>query len=386
MPTIEQKQRGYSGVRNAVIGTLLPSPEDLAAREPDIEVMRTALGVSFVRTPESRFENLHGYAFAPNYVEIDGLRMHYVDEGPRGGEVILLLHGQPAWSYLYRRMITPLAAAGFRVIVPDHIGFGRSDKPIDPRFHHFERQVALVKAFIQKLGLDAITLFAQDWGSVFGLRIVGDRPDHFARVAISNGGLPVFTPPVFYIPEPVELDPEAPNMLQALGPTVGEPFPVAFQAWINFTLTSPGFNPGQMIAFMCAQGGRPLGPDEISAYNAPFPSILFRAGPRAFPSMVNQCGPRNAVAWGGLARFTRPFLHVRGTLDMQFGTQEMQDDMVRAIPGALGQPHTALEAGHYIQDNKGEILSELLIDFIRRNPTDLGPAPRVPTSERVAQS
>jgi pimeloyl-ACP methyl ester carboxylesterase len=302
--------------------------------------------------------------------------MHYVDEGPRDGEIVLLLHGQPASSYLYRRMIRPISDKGYRVIVPDHIGFGKSDKPIDPRFHLFERQVGLVKAFIQRLGLDAISLFAQDWGSCFGLRIVGDRPDLFARVAISNGGLPVFTPPIFYIPEPVELDDAAPNLLQALGPTVGEPFPVSFQAWINFTLTSPGFDPGQMIAFICAQGGRPLSSEEVAAYNAPFPSLLYRAGPRAFPSMVNQCGPRNGVAWGGLARFTRPFLHIRGTLDKQFGTLEMQDDMVQLIPGARGQPHAALEAGHYIQDNKGEELAAMLIDFFAQNPISAEPAQR----------
>lgn len=376
MPTTEQKQRGYADVRNAAIKTLLPSPEELAAAEPGVTIHTSRGGVAFVRTPEERFSNLPDYDFAANYVEIDGLRMHYVDEGPRDGEIVLLLHGQPAYSYLYRRMIRPISDKGYRVIVPDHIGFGKSDKPIDPRFHVFERQVGLVKAFIQRLGLDAISLFAQDWGSCFGLRIVGDRPDLFARVAISNGGLPVFTPPIFYIPEPVELDDAAPNLLQALGPTVGEPFPVSFQAWINFTLTSPGFDPGQMIAFMCAQGGRPLSSEEVAAYNAPFPSLLYRAGPRAFPSMVNQCGPRNAVAWGGLARFIRPFLHIRGTLDKQFGTLEMQDDMVQLIPGARGQPHAALEAGHYIQDNKGEELAAMLIDFLAQNPISAEPAQR----------
>jgi len=378
MKTSEQQRQRDNTPRYATINTVLPSAEDLAAREPGIEVMRTPQGVAFVRTPDARFADLPGYAFAPHYVEIDGLRMHYVDEGPRTGQTVLLLHGQPAWSYLYRRMIAPLAAAGFRVIAPDLIGFGRSDKPIDLRFHHFERQLALVKAFIQALGLDAITLFAQDWGSCFGLRTVGDRPDLFARVAISNGALPAFTLPIFYIPEPVELDPSAPNLFEALGPTVGEPFPVAFQAWINFTLTSPGFDPGQMIAFSCAKGGRPLGEDEVAAYNAPFPTLVHRAGPRAFPSMVNQCGARNAVAWGGLAGFTRPFLHIRGTLDTQFGTPELQDDIVQAIPGARGQPHTALEAGHYIQDNQGEALARLLIEFINANPMPTGPAARGP--------
>lgn len=377
MPTTEQKQRGYgAGERNATITTLIPSPEELAAAEPEVELHHTPGGVPFVRTPEANFGSLPGYDFAPQYVEIDGLRMHYVDEGPRDGETVLMLHGQPASSYLYRRMIPPIADAGYRVIVPDHIGFGKSDKPIDQRFHHFERQVRLVKGFIQALGLDAISLIAQDWGSCFGLRICGDRPDLFARVAISNGCLPVNTPPVFYIPEPVELDAKSPTILEALGPTMREPFPVSFQAWINFTLTSPAFDPGQMIAFMCAQGQRPLSEDEIAAYNAPFPSLLYRAGPRTFPSMINQCGPRNAVAWGGLARFTQPFLHVRGTLDTQFGTQELQDDMVQIIPGARGQPHTALEAGHYIQDNKGEELAAILIDFFARNPIDIGPVPR----------
>lgn len=379
MPTPEQKQRGYAaGERNATITTLIPSPEELAAAEPEVDLLRTPGGVAFVRTPEERFVNLPDYDFAPNYVEIDGLRMHYVDEGPRGGEAVLLLHGQPASSYLYRHMIRPIADAGYRVIAPDLIGFGKSDKPIDLRFHHFERQVALVKAFIQALGLDAISLFAQDWGSCLGLRICGDRPDLFARVAISNGGLPVFTPPIFYIPEPVELDPAAPDMLTALGPTLGEPFPLAFQAWINFALTSSGFNPGRTIGFMCAAGARPLSDAEIDAYNAPFPSLVFRAGPRAFPSMINQCGPRNAVAWGGLARFTRPFLHIRGTLDTQFGTLEMQNGLVEAIPGARGQPHIAIEAGHYIQDNKGEHLASLLLDFFASNPVNVGPVPRIP--------
>lgn len=378
MATSEQKRQGYTAPRNATIKTVIPSAADLAAREPGLEVMHTPQGVAYVRTPDERFTRLPGYTFAPHYVEIDGLRMHYVDEGPRTGQTVLLLHGQPAWSYLYRRMIGPLAAAGFRVIAPDLIGFGRSDKPIDLRFHHFERQLALVKAFIQALGLDAITLFAQDWGSCFGLRTVADRPDLFARVAISNGCLPAFTLPVFYIPEPVELDPQAPNLFEALRPVIDEPFPVFFQAWINFTLTSPGFDPGQMIAFNCASGGRPLSETEVAAYNAPFPSIVHRAGPRAFPSMINQCGARNAVAWGALAGFTRPFLHIRGTLDTQFGTQELQDEMVQAIPGARGQPHTALEAGHYIQDNQGEALARLLIDFINENPIDASPVPGMP--------
>jgi haloalkane dehalogenase len=368
MPTVEQKKAGYTGVRNGTIGTLLPPPAELAAREPDVEVMTSANGVAFVRTPDARFDGLPGYDFAPHYVEVDGLRMHYVDEGPRTGETVLLLHGQPTWSYLHRRMIAPLAAAGFRVIAPDLIGCGKSDKPIDLRYHHFETHVANMKTFVQALGLERINLFCQDWGSCFGLRMVGDRGDLFARVVVSNGGLPVLTPQPFYIPEPVELDESAPTILEALGPVLDQPFPVFFQAWINFTLTSPGFDPGQMVAFACAQGQRPLTPEEIAGYNAPFPSMIYKAAPRAFPSMMNQCGARNAVAWGGLARFTRPFLHIGGVHDKQFGTAEIQNQFIAVVPGARGQRHGFMDAGHFIQDNKGEELADRIIAFIAETP------------------
>ena len=147
--------------------------------EEDIQVNTTATNIEFVRTPDACFDNLDGYPFTPNYVEVEGLRYHYVDEGPRDGEVILMLHGQPSWSYLYRKMIPVLAEAGYRVIAPDHIGMGRSDKPVDPRAHQFEQHVAWMKSFVSELGLTDITLFVQDRGSHIGLRMAGDDPEGY---------------------------------------------------------------------------------------------------------------------------------------------------------------------------------------------------------------
>jgi len=368
MPTEEQMKAGYMGIRNSTIKTLIPTPEELAAREPDVTLHSTPDGVKFVRTPEERFENLDGFDFAPNYAEINGLQMHYVEEGPDDGEVVILIHGQPTWSYLHRRMIRSIAEAGHRAIAIDLIGCGRSDKPIDLRYHHFETHVSNVKTFIQKLGLENITLFGQDWGSCIGLRIAGDRSDLFARIFMANAILPVLTPQVFYIPEPVELDEKAPSIAEALAPSFDKPFPVFFQAWINYTLTAKAFNVGEMVSLECAQGGRPLSEEEIAGYNAPFPSLLYMAAPRAFPSMVNQVSVLNAVAWGKLAQFTKPFLHIGGKRDRNFGNEEMQNGFISVIPGAKGQPHGFMDAGHFIQDNVGEELAERVNAFIAANP------------------
>ena len=181
--------------------------------EEDIAVNTTANNIEFVRTPDACFDNLDDYPFSPNYVEVDGLRYHFVDEGPRDGEVILLLHGQPTWSYLYRKMIPVLVEAGYRVVAPDHIGMGRSDKPVDPREHQYEQHVAWMKSFVSELDLTDITLFVQDWGSLIGLRMAGDDPDKFARIVLANGDLALipdgfnpFTVPVFEFDETIEGD------------------------------------------------------------------------------------------------------------------------------------------------------------------------------------
>ncbi len=235
-----------------------------------------------LRTPDSRFENLPDYPFEPNYVEIDGLRMHYVDEGPRDGDVVLLLHGEPSWSYLYRHMVPPLAAAGLRVIAPDLVGFGKSDKPAQVSDYSYARHVDWMTAFITTLDLDGITLFCQDWGSLIGLRVAAENEARFARIALGNGGLP----------------------------TGDESLPRAFFAWRMFARFSPWFPIGKIIDKGTVED---LAADVIAAYDAPYPSARYKAGARAFPKLVpvspgNPAAPANKAAWEVFRRWEKPFL------------------------------------------------------------------------------
>lgn len=366
----EHKTAGFQKGRNHKIRTVLPSPEDLAAREPDVEVMSTPEGVAFVRTPEDRFAKAKDYPWQPKYADIDGLRMAYVDAGPENAKPILLLHGQPTWSYLYRRMIPLLTAAGHRVIAPDLIGFGQSDKPIDQRFHTFDTQADSLATFVAALDLTDTTLLCQDWGSVLGLTVAAEDQDRFARILLTNGALLSFVKNPFYIPEPVELDSEAAGFMEhmAASGAFAEPFPVFFQEWINYTLTAEAWRPEDMIALSNLVGGRENSEAEKAAFAAPFPSLIYMAGPRTFPSMICQLGTRTQKAWIALGQFEKPFLNVRGVRDRDFGSKELQQLHIDLIPGAKGQPHTSIDAGHFSQDNKGEELAEILIRFIADNP------------------
>ena len=263
-------------------GPLPPLPPGLV--DTSVPVLRTAAGVEFVRTPEERFENLKDFPYETQYLEVDGLRLAYEDEGPRDGPVILMLHGQPDWSYLYRKMIPPLAAAGYRCIALDLMGFGRSDKPIDGSIHTYEQQVAWVKEFIHVLGLHDITLFCQDWGGLIGLRIVGDEPELFARVIAANTTLPVMekgTNP-YRLPASLAVDPKATSLAKAVGPAMLLGQVPMFNAWIQFCLTSPTFLPSEVMR----QSVKGLTDAEATAYDAPFPSYIYKAAPRTFPSMI----------------------------------------------------------------------------------------------------
>ena len=229
-----------------------------------------------LRTPDARFEKLPDYPFEPHYVDIDGMRMHYVEEGPTEAAPILLLHGEPSWSFLYRHMIPPLADAGFRVIAPDLFGFGKSDKPVQKSDYSYAGHVAWMRAFIEQLDLTGITLFCQDWGSLVGLRLAAENEDRFARIALANGGLP----------------------------TGDQPMPRAFIHWRRFAMHSPWFPIGKIIQKATVSE---LPPEVVAGYDAPFPSSKFKAGARAFPSLVpitpddpasdaNRAGQVNAAA------------------------------------------------------------------------------------------
>ena len=291
-----------------------------------------------LRTPDSRFENLPGYEFEPNYIDVDGLRMHYVDEGPKDGAIVLLLHGEPSWSYLYRHMIPPLRDAGFRVVAPDLIGFGRSDKPAQKSDYTYASHVAWMKQFIEALDLSDITLFCQDWGSLIGLRDAAENEHRFARIALGNGGLP----------------------------TGDQKLPTAFKIWQAFARFSPWFPIGKII-----QKGTisELSDAEVAAYDAPFPAAKFKAGARAFPLLVpstpnNPATVANRAAWDVFKNWQKPFLTTFSNRDpITRGGQKVWQEIV---PGARKLEHVKIRnAGHFLQEDKGPELAEVLIWFIR---------------------
>jgi haloalkane dehalogenase len=302
-------------------------------KEPDMHVLRT---------PDARFEDLAGWPFAPCYETItdaDGtpLRLHFVDEGPREGPIVLLMHGEPSWGFLYRKIIAGLVAKGYRAIAPDLIGFGRSDKPAARGDYTYERHVAWMSAWLAALDLQDVTLFCQDWGGLIGLRLVAAFPDRFAGVVVANTGLPVGT-----------------------GWTEG------FKAWLTFSQTVPEMPIGVIV-----NGGalRDLSPEEIAAYDAPFPDESFKEGARQFPTLVpitpeHASVRENQEAWSALARFERPVVNAfsdgdavtRGG-DLVFQTR---------IPGAKDQPHVTLKGGHFVQEDSPEDIVGVIDALIRR--------------------
>ena len=295
-----------------------------------------------VRTPDDRFADLPDYPFAPNYVEIpdgDGgsLRVHYLDEGSADAAPILLLHGEPSWSYLYRHMIPPLVAAGHRVVVPDQVGFGRSDKPTQQADYSYARHIDWMSALVfDHLDLRDITFFGQDWGGLIGLRLVTAQPDRFARIAVGNTGLP----------------------------TGDQPLSKAFMDWQLFSQTTEVFPVGMLINSATVTD---LAPEVVAAYESPFPDDTYLAGARIWPSFVPTTpdGPESAnnrAAWDVLRSFDKPILCCFSDQDPVTAGGAAP---FMALPGAQGQPHVTIEGGgHFLQEDKGPDLAQVLIDFI----------------------
>ena len=295
---------------------------------------------NFLRTPEERFQNLPDFAFTPNYIEIGGLRIAYIDEGPKDGPAVLLMHGEPAWSFLYRKMIPILVSAGMRVLVPDQVGFGRTDKPTKRSDYTYENHVQWMSAWLESVDVKDITLFCQDWGSLIGLRMVAEMPERFARIALSNGGLP----------------------------TGKEKIPKAFHIWRAFAMYSPWFPIGKIVRFGCAQG---LSDEAVAAYDAPYPSTRYKVGARVFPTLVpihpsNPARQANEKAWDMYKAWTKPFITLFSTRDpVTKGGERMWQ---KRVPGAAGQNHTKIRgAGHFVQEDKGEEVAQALVAFIRAN-------------------
>ena len=351
---------------NRFIKEVAPYPEEVMTGQ-SASIQRTPSGIEFVRTPDAQFENLLDYDFNANYVDIDGLRMHYIDEGPKGGEVILMLHGQPTWAYLYRKMIKILAPLGYRCLVPDMMGMGRSDKPIDEAFHTFDKHCDLTMAFIDSLSLQDITVFGQDWGAMIEMRIVGDHSDLFSRVVLANGDMVNLdnTTNPFYIPSPLKVDTQIKFPKDLLKHGL-KGMPDAFQGWILFSLQNPHNYYGKLIQRMTYNE---LTPEEVAAYEAPFPSFIYRTGPRMLPSMVAGVTGQQLPALENLTKFEKPFLSLIGLKDRMFGRLEVQKKWTDTVPGTKGQAHEQFEnANHFIQEDIGEILAEKVHDFIVKNP------------------
>ncbi|XZE56107.1 haloalkane dehalogenase [Planctomycetaceae bacterium SH139] len=358
--------------------------ETAIPNEPADQVYTTADGVEFVRTPDEQFENLPDWPYEPKYVEIDGLRQAYIDEGPEDGPVVLLLHGQPSWSYLYRDMIPVLVDAGYRVIAMDHLGMGRSDKPTDVDDYTYEVHIDRLEQFIGELGLQNINLFAQDWGSLIGLHVAGENPEWFASIAIGNGNLPVIPagtepfPPVLDtdvivdVPSPFTVMPaqqipfrDADGELLGQGPAgaFGDAY---FGNWMNFAMTGASFKPSDVVEAMTWFD---IPADEQAAYDAPFPTRAYMAGPRSFPSVINDLPGVNDQAWAGLGAYDKPFVTIWGGNDPgNLGGSEVQQRLIDHVPGSGGQPHTRLpEASHFLQDDQGEEIATQLVAFYQAN-------------------
>ena len=296
-----------------------------------------------LRTPHDRFADLPGFPFEPNYSQIpdgDGgtLRVHHVEAGPADGEVVLCLHGEPSWSFLYRKMLPPFAAAGYRAVAPDLVGFGRSDKPAERSDYTYQRHLDWLRAWLDATGLEDVTLVCQDWGGLLGLRLAAEDPGRFRRIVAANTFLP----------------------------TGDRAMPEAFLEWKKFSQESRKFHIGGIFRRACVTG---IGDDVVAAYDAPFPDDGYKAGARQFPALVpvspdDPAARPNREAWEVLGRWEKPFLTAFSDGDpiMQGGDRVFQ----KLVPGAAGQPHTTIEgAGHFLQEDQGEALADAVIRFMQ---------------------
>lgn len=300
--------------------------------------------MEILRTPEDYFAGLPDFPFSPHYTEIPSgtgqtLRIAFIDEGPRDAAPVLLMHGEPTWSFLYRKIVPLLVAKGHRVIAPDLVGFGRSDKPAAREDYTYERHVKWMSDWLVANDLSRITLFCQDWGGLIGLRLVAAFPDRFARVVAANTGMPA-----------------------------GSGSNPAFDAWLAFSQGVPVFPTGQIVGGGCAQ---PLSDEDKRAYDAPYPEERYKAGARIFPALVPMkpdmpSVAENQAAWKVLERFEKPFLTAFSDQDpiTRGGDAHMQ----ARIPGARGQQHTTIVGGgHFLQEDQPVQIADVIDAFIKRS-------------------
>lgn len=298
--------------------------------------------MKILRTPDERFENLSGYPFAPHYVEVPDseggiLRIHFVDEGPADADPVLLMHGEPSWSYLYRKMIPFIVKAGHQAIAPDLVGFGRSDKPANRSDYTYQRHVDWMTSWVSRLDLKHITLVCEDWGGLIELRLVSDDPDRFARVVAANTGFPSGSGNI----------------------------PDALKQWRQLSLDMPVFDMDMVMKMGTA---KPISDEALAAYNAPFPDESYKESARIFPSLIpvtpdDPAAKANRNAWEELCAFDKPFLTAFSDKDPITRSGEAQ--FQNKVPGAKGQPHTIIKGGgHFLQEDCPEEFAIVIINFI----------------------
>jgi len=353
--------------------------------------------MKILRTPDERFANLAAFPFPPHYTTLrieDGswLRIHHLDEGPRDGPTVLCMHGQPAWSYLYRKMIPRLTAAGLRVIAPDLPGFGRSDKPAAREDYTYQSQVDWMNAWLTANDFSRLTFFGQDWGGAIGLRMVADQPDRFDRVVISNTGLPLPEDSPEGAAEVAAFlaTPQTPSLIEmgrALRDMSGDNRALKFAYWQKFCWGTEDLPVGLMMQLGTAGASRlaglasvlmhrlglgELGKSAIArAYDAPYPDPRFKMGPRAMPMRVPTLPTDPAFeaqrkAWDVFSTWDKPFLCAFSDGDPI--TRGGDAPFLEKVPGARGQPHRTIPGGgHFVQEDAPEALSQTIIDFVRAN-------------------
>ncbi|MCK5304119.1 MAG: haloalkane dehalogenase [Candidatus Heimdallarchaeota archaeon] len=313
-----------------------------------------------LRTPDSRFENLQDYDFRPFYFVIDGYRIHYLDEGEKNAPPILLLHGEPSWSFLYRKMIPILVEAGFRVVVPDLLGFGRSDKPINTKAYSYQLQVDMISELVRGLDLQDITFFGHDWGGLIGLRVVAEDQKRFARIAIGNSGLPAekgikgriaYTVFKIQVARLKRLSEE--ELIKD----------ITFLKWVAYTQKVEDLPIGEIL-----QKGTvtELSPEVIKAYEAPFPDASYKTGAKIMPKLVASQLIENQKAWDEVfSKWKKPFLLTFSDSDPI--TEGGDKIFLEKIPGTKKQKHVTIKkAGHFLQEDKGEQLARILVKFIKQ--------------------
>jgi haloalkane dehalogenase len=291
-----------------------------------------------LRTPDERFEGLPDYDFEPHYCDVRGLRVHYLDEGPSDADPILLMHGEPSWCFLYRKMIPGLVAAGHRIIAPDLVGFGRSDKLVDKDAYSYQFHVDIINELIRGIDLKKLTLFCQDWGGLIGIRCLIDNPDRFVRLIPANTTLP----------------------------TGERAVSEAFLQWLEYSQNVENFHVGGIIKGGCAGD---LSDEVIAAYNAPFPSDEYKACARIFPTFVpitpeHPGAAENKAGWGVLKNWPGKVLTLFSDQDaiMAGAFKPFQ----KLMPGAKGQPHSTIEGGgHFLQEDQGEVIAERIVDWMK---------------------